>query len=236
MTETDTPVLLLVGAADGFGASLAGAFAGAGHDVVGITRGEHAAAALARATQAHGRRYAHFTCDLAQPQSVEETVRTHAGAATTVVYNAAALVMKPFAETTPGEFEHAWRIGCLGAYAAARAVLPARSARGAGTLIFTGATASRRGGANFAAFASAKFALRGLAQALSREYGRAGVHVAHVVLDGLIDAAQSERRFGKSAGVRIDPDAAAQAYLALARQPRSAWTHELDLRPFAERF
>jgi NAD(P)-dependent dehydrogenase (short-subunit alcohol dehydrogenase family) len=118
----------------------------------------------------------------------------------------------------------------------ARAVLPAMATRGGGVLIFTGATAALRGGAKFTAFASAKFALRGLAQALAREYGATGVHVAHVVLDGLVEGPQTDRRFGPATGARFKPDDVAQIYLQLASQPPSAWTQEIDLRPSAERF
>jgi len=110
------------------------------------------------------------------------------------------------------------------------------AARGKGTIIFTGATAGIRGGAKFSAFASAKFALRGLAQALAREFGPVGVHVAHLVLDGLIDEVQTERRFGTSSSARMSPQAIAQACLDLSAQHPSAWTHEMDLRPFSERF
>ena len=109
-------------------------------------------------------------------------------------------------------------------------------ARQAGTIILSGATAARRGGAKFAAFASAKFALRGLAQSLSREFGPRGIHVAHVVIDGLIDEPQSDRRFGPAELARMDPDAVARTYLGLATQHPSVWTHELDLRPFSGRF
>jgi NAD(P)-dependent dehydrogenase (short-subunit alcohol dehydrogenase family) len=118
----------------------------------------------------------------------------------------------------------------------ARAVLPHMIARGSGAIIFTGATAGLRGGANFSAFASAKFALRGFAQSLAREFAPRGIHVAHVVLDGLIDEVQTDRRFGTSQPGRMEPQAIAQAYLDLARQDVSAWTHEMDLRPFSERF
>ncbi|MCW5705314.1 MAG: SDR family NAD(P)-dependent oxidoreductase, partial [Bradyrhizobium sp.] len=101
---------------------------------------------------------------------------------------------------------------------------------------FTGATAGIRGGANFSAFASAKFALRGLAQSLAREFAPKGVHVAHLVLDGLIDEVQTERRFGTASATRMSPQAIAQACLDLTTQDPSAWTHEMDLRPFSERF
>ena len=147
------------------------------------------------------------------------------------------LTIKPFEQTTASEFEQAWRVACLGAMVAAQAVIPHMAARRQGTIILTGATAGLRGGANFSAFASAKFALRGLAQSLAREYGPKGVHVAHVVLDGLIDEPQTDQRFGS----RVHPggwirSAIAQAYLDLSTQHPSAWTQEMDLRPFSERF
>jgi NAD(P)-dependent dehydrogenase (short-subunit alcohol dehydrogenase family) len=115
-------------------------------------------------------------------------------------------------------------------------VIPHMAARRQGAVILTGATAGLRGTANFSAFASAKFALRGLAQSLAREYGPQGVHVAHVVLDGLIDEPQTDRRFGASSAGRMNASAIAQAYLDLSAQHPSAWTHEMDLRPFSERF
>jgi len=123
----------------------------------------------------------------------------------------------------------------------AQAVIPHMAARRQGMIILSGATAGLRGGANFSAFASAKFALRGLAQSLAREYGPKGVHVAHVVLDGLIDEPQTDRRFGAQASEsqasgRMDPRSIAQAYLDLTRQEPSTWTHEMDLRPFSEKF
>jgi len=152
-----------------------------------------------------------------------------------LVHNAAGFVMKPFAETTLAEFENAWRAANLSAFVVSQTVLPHMVARGTGTLIFSGATAALRGGAKFAAFASAKFAQRGLAQSLAREYGPQGIHVAHVVIDGMIDAATTDRLAG-TGSQRMDPVAIARAYLYLADQHPSAWTHELDLRPSSERF
>ena len=139
-------------------------------------------------------------------------------------------------EVADDDWERIWEINVRAHVYAARAVLPAMLARGRGTVIFTGATASRRGAAKFAAFASAKFALRGLAQSLAREYGPQGIHVAHVLLDGLIDEPQTGQRFGVGASGRMAPDAIAAGYVDLVRQHPSAWTHELDLRPFSERF
>jgi NAD(P)-dependent dehydrogenase (short-subunit alcohol dehydrogenase family) len=110
------------------------------------------------------------------------------------------------------------------------------AARKHGTVIFSGATAGMRGSANLSAFASAKFALRGLAQELAREFGPKGVHVAHVVIDGLIEGHKTDQRFGPSSTERMDAKEVAKAYLGLAAQNSSAWTQEMDLRPFAERF
>src|SRR5262249_18109312 len=153
-----------------------------------------------------------------------------------LIHNAQTLMIKPFTDISADDFEQVWRTCCLGAMVSARAVIPHMVAREAGTVVFTGATAGLRGGAKFSAFASAKFALRGLAQALAREFGPKGVHVAHVVIDGLIDAPRTDERFGPASGGRMDAKSVAQAYLALATQPSSAWTQEMDLRPFAEKF
>jgi len=118
----------------------------------------------------------------------------------------------------------------------ARLVLPGMLQRGSGTVLFSGATASLRGGAGFAAFASAKFALRGLAQSLAREFQPAGIHVAHVVLDGIIGGTPSVARTGIDPAKTLDPAGIARAYAALLAQDKAALTHELDLRPNAERF
>ena len=235
MRDAGRPVLLLAGAAEGLGAHLSRTFAEAGYDVVGLSRSDGSASQLGRVVREGGGTYVHAVCDLTRPAEVAAALHSCVERIDVLVYNAAALVIKPFAETTPEEFEHAWRVASLGAFVTSQAVLPHMAARGSGTLLFSGATASQRGGAKFAAFASAKFALRGLAQALSREYGPQGIHVVHVVLDGLIDAAQTDRRFGPGSR-RMDPDALARAYRYLATQDPSAWTHELDLRPAAERF
>jgi NAD(P)-dependent dehydrogenase (short-subunit alcohol dehydrogenase family) len=131
-------------------------------------------------------------------------------------------------ELEPSDMETMWRVGALGGFLLAREAARHMLPRGRGTVIFTGATASLRGGAGFAAFAGGKFALRALAQSLARELGPSGIHVAHVVLDGQVGR--------DPAGAKIDPDAVAETYLALHLQPKSAWTHELDLRPSVEKF
>jgi len=228
--------LLLTGMAEGFGAEIAETFAQAGHDVIGLSRSLKATEHVTRRVEQAGGKYLHLACDLTQAADAAAAIRPHADRIDVLIHNPHLLTIKPFEQTTTDEFKLAWRVACLGAVIAAQAVIPHMAARQRGTIILTGATAGLRGAANFSAFASAKFALRGLAQSLAREYSPKGVHVAHVVLDGLIDAPQTDQRFGSQASVRMDPRAIAQAYLDLSTQPPSAWTHEMDLRPFSERF
>lgn len=233
---SERPLLLITGIAEGLGAATARAFAEAGFDVLGVARSDRAVSVVARAVAERGGLYTHVTCDLTQPAALAAALDRDAGRVAVCVHNAHRLLIAPCEETTVEDFEQVWRVNCLGAFATARLVLPGMVARNAGTMIFAGATAGLRGGAKFTAFASSKFAVRGLAQALAREYGPRGIHIAHVVLDGLIDEAQSDRRFGPASSTRMDADAVASAYLQLARQHPSAWTQELDLRPYSEGF
>ena len=229
-------LLLVTGIAEGVGARIAATFAHAGYDVVGLARSDTAAGMIDGVVTAAGGTYIHRCADLTRPPEVAAALAPDLGRISVVVHNAHALLIKPFGQLDEAEFERVWRVTCLGAMTVARMVLPHMTAAGSGVLIFTGATASVRGNARFAAFASAKFALRGLAQSLAREYGPSGIHIVHVVLDGLLDEPQTDRRFGSALGVRMDADAVARTYLSLAGQDRSCWTHELDLRPYAERF
>ena len=230
------PTLLLTGAAEGLGTSIAVTFAAAGYDVVGLARTERSSAQLSQRVEQGGGAYTHLICDVGQPIDVAAVLQPHAERIDVFVHNPHLLVRKPFEQTTADEFEQAWRVACLGAVTSAQLVLPHMVARGKGTIVLTGATAGLRGAAQFSAFASAKFALRGLAQSLAREFGPNGIHVAHVILDGLIDEPQTDRRFGPARSTRMNPDSVAAAYLGLASQHPSAWTQETDLRPFAERF
>lgn len=228
--------LLLTGVAEGFGADIAETFARAGHDVIGLSRSARSSEPLTRRVEAAGGKYFHLACDITRTTEAMAAIKPHADRIDVLIHNPHLLVIKPFEQTTIEEFEQAWRVACLGAVISVQSVIPYMAKRQHGTIILTGATAGLRGAANFAAFAAAKFALRGLAQSLAREYGPKGVHVAHVVLDGLIDEPQTDQRFGSSSTVRMDPRSIAQAYLDLATQPPSTWTHEMDLRPFSERF
>ena len=232
----DRPLLLLTGIADGLGAEIAAVFAVAGYDVIGLSRSERAAATVARSVEVAGGQYIHLACDIRRASEAAAAIEPYAARVDVLIHNAHILSVTPFIETTPGEFEDVWRVACLGAMISACAVVPHMAARASGAIVFTGATASLRGASGFSAFASAKFALRGLAQSLAREFGPKGLHVAHVVLDGLIDETQTDRRFGAASANRMEPRSVAQAYLDLVRQRASAWTHEMDLRPSSERF
>lgn len=234
--QAPRPKLLISGVAAGLGASLAKIFAGAGYDVIGLARSDRAESLVRAKVEAEGGTYTHLRCDIGRADAVADALGAHTDQIAVVVHSAHQLMIRPFAETSPEDIEDVWRTTCFGAMLVAGAVLPAMATRGSGCIVLTGATASLRGATNFAAFAAAKFALRGFAQSLAREYSPKGVHVAHVILDGLIDEPQTDRRFGAGATGRMDADSIARTYLALVQQEPSAWTHELDVRPFSERF
>jgi NAD(P)-dependent dehydrogenase (short-subunit alcohol dehydrogenase family) len=233
---TTRPLALVVGIGEGLGANLATAFASAGYDVVGLSRTERVSQLVGAAVREAGGVYTHLVADLTLETQVVAAVRPISDRVDVLIYAAHTLLIRPFVETSSQELETIWRVGCFGAVLVCREVVPGMVARSRGTIIFTGATASVKGGASFSAFASAKFALRGFAQALAREFGPKGVHVAHVVVDGLIEEQQTVVRFGAATAARLDAGAIAEAFLLLARQHRSTWSHEIDLRPFSEKF
>lgn len=219
--------VLVVGAGGVLGAALCGEFRDAGYQVIALRRSRAADAADVVA------------CDLENPLStwrvIDSLVRER-GHFDVAICNAAHLDIAPFIELALEHFDRAWR-ACVGtAFACARAVLPAMRARRQGTLIMSGATASLRGSARFSAFAAAKFALRGLTQSLAREFQPEGVHVAHVIIDGVLRGSASQERFARDPDRCLEPRAVASAFRQLAEQDPGAWTHEIDLRPQAEKF
>lgn len=227
---------LIVGVGPGLGAALARRFAKGGLKVAVAARRAERLGALA--AEIGGKAY---DCDAGDEAAVEALFARAAsdlGPPAAVVYNAGAFQRGAVIETSAADFERAWRILCFGGFlvgrAAARAMLPA----GQGTILFTGATASLRGGANFVNLAVGKFGQRALAQSLARELGPQGIHVAHVIIDGQIEDATREGRGpgARGADALLHPDAIAEAYWQLHVQPRSAWTQELDLRPWVEKF
>jgi NAD(P)-dependent dehydrogenase (short-subunit alcohol dehydrogenase family) len=157
------------------------------------------------------------------------------------IFNAGNMVRGTALDITPAQFESAWRGSAFAGFLFVHATLPLLLDSQGGSLLLTGATASIRGGGPFAAFASAKAALRSLAQSAAREYGPRGIHVAHIVIDGGIDGERlrtsaPDRAAAAGQDGLLDPDTIAETYWHLHQQARSAWTHELDLRPFNERF
>jgi NAD(P)-dependent dehydrogenase (short-subunit alcohol dehydrogenase family) len=179
-------------------------------------------------------------CDVAQPADVASlfaTVARELGTPSLVVFNAGTYVRGGILEITPESFEHCWRIGCFGGFLVGQSAARLMASAGAGTIIFTGATASLRGSAGFANLAVPKFGLRALAQSMARELGPKGVHVAHVIIDGQIESDRSRHLLDERGPASLlPPRAIAESYYQLHRQAPGAWTHELDLRPWVEKF
>ena len=237
---------IIVGAGTGLGAALARRFARAEMNVAMAVRNPARIETLASGYCGVTHRTIALACDATREADVAalfQRVGSELGAPRLVVYNAGGAVRKSVLDTSADEFTRCWENACLGGFlvgrAAARAMLalPA-GGRHRGTILFTGATASLRGGANFVNLAVGKFGLRALAQSLARELQPQGIHVATVLIDGQIE---SNERPGRSVAERgvdavLSPDAIAESYWHLHRQAPSAWTLELDLRPYVEKF
>lgn len=230
------PVSAVIGVGPGNGAAIVRRLAREGYAVAMLARTMRTMEALA-AELPMARPY---PADVADVEAVGAALRQAAdelGPVDVLVYNAGKMVWGSAEEVSLADFETAWRVNTLGALAAARAVVPAMKARGAGRIILIGATASLRGGAATAAFASAKAAQRSLAQSLARGLGPSGIHVSLVIVDGVVDEPVARARLPDNpASFFIAPDAIADTVAMLIRQPPSAWTFELDVRPFAERW
>jgi len=222
------PLALVAGAGAGLGQSLVRSFARNGYTAIGLARTVPVGAT--------GTTQALDLSDATLTASALSKLIAVDGAPKLVVHNTAKLVISEFEKTSNAEFEATWQSMVLTAVNLARGVLPAMVEAGGGTFIVSGATASLRGGRNFAAFASAKAALRALTQSLAREYGPKGIHVVHVILDGIIDTPASRDLHNLDPARMMKPEDIAATYLALADQPASTWTHELDLRPRGEAF
>jgi len=239
---SETVLIMGVGVAAGVGAAVARKFAGAGYHVIIAGRTLEKLDATAGAIIAAGASIEAVVADVTvqdDQHRVFEIVRERNLPVAAVIYNAGSNLPIKFSDLSPEQFEDFWRIGCFGAFLTSRLAIPLLSEQGSGSLFFTGASASLRGRPNFAHFAVAKAGLRNLAQALAREYGPQGIHVAHVIIDGVVNGDIVRGRFAdylESLGDdgALDPDAIAEAFWALHSQPASAWTHELDLRPYKE--
>lgn len=230
-----TPVAVIVGAGPGLGSALARRFAAADMAVAVARRNGDKLSALA--AEVGGKAYACDATDAAAVEDMFAAVTRELGTPTLAVFNAGAYRPGGILDIDPGDFEACWRTGCLGGLHVGQAALRRMAPAGTGTIIFTGATASLRGGAGFANLAVPKFGLRALAQSMAREFGPKGIHVAHAIIDGQISGERpGYRAVERGADAVLAPAAIAEAYLRLHEQPRSAWTQELDLRPCLETF
>ncbi|MDW3095767.1 MAG: SDR family NAD(P)-dependent oxidoreductase [Gammaproteobacteria bacterium] len=221
---------IIVGAGPGLGVSLATQLAMSDYKVVALNRSK---------INNDNERIKIIQLDASDVKSSKNTIESiinQYGVPHVLIHNPAQLLIKPFLETSYDEFKLAWQDMVMSAFNVFRAVLPGMVQRGEGTIIVSGATASLRAGENFSAFASAKFALRGLTQSVAREYQKKGIHVAHVILDGILDTSNSRILHSMNPSDMMSTDEVALAYLQVIEQKPSAWTHELDLRPTNEKF
>ncbi len=239
-----SPAAIIIGAGDATGGAIARAFAAEGLTacVNRRTRNSEQLDALARSICDQGYKSRAFPGDARNEDemiALFAQVEADVGPVEVAVFNIGANVNFPITETTVRVYQKVWEMGSLGGFLMGREAARHMIPRGRGTILFTGATASLRGGSGFAAFSGAKAALRMLAQSMARELGPKGIHVAHTVIDGAIDTAFIKGRHpafdeAKAADLILSPDAIAANYVMLHKQPKSAWTHELDLRPWGE--
>jgi NAD(P)-dependent dehydrogenase (short-subunit alcohol dehydrogenase family) len=235
----------VIGAGDFIGAAIAKRFAAEGFMVfVGRRNGDKLAALVAEIEAAGGRAVAR-SLDARQEDAVTQFLaEADAYAPLEVcIFNVGANVNFPLRETTERVFRKVWEMACYGGFLAAREAARLMLPRGRGAIFFTGATASLRGGSGYAAFASAKFGLRAVAQSAARELGPKNIHVAHLIIDAAVDTAWVRQRIADREGVGSDaipqerllePASVAETYWQLYRQPRDAWTFETEIRPFGE--
>jgi len=237
-------VALVAGVGDGLGGAVARRFAREGHPTVLVARNAERLARIAgEIAQAGGRGIA-YVADLREESAVAklfDDVEAAIGPIDVAVFNTGANYRASILDTPADMFEKVWRLGCYAGFLVGREAARHMVPRGQGTIIFTGATASVRGAANFAAFAAAKGGVRQVAQAMARELGPQGIHVASVIIDGMIDSPRVRERFaGRITELppegMLRPADIAEVYWQLHQQPRSAWSFEVDVRPWAEKF
>lgn len=236
------PVCAIVGAGEGLGSALAARFAGEGFDIALISRSETgSAAALASAAKAGAAVNARFfAADAMRPETIERALATVAGdmgEIDVLIYNVRGefTSCEPL-EMTYAQLEDVYRVEVVGAFAAAKSVLPAMRERGRGSVFFSSATAAFRGSGTHPLYAIGKFGLRALSQSLSKAYAKDGVHIVHVRLDCDLDVPMMRKLYGDKLepGTLADTADVAQAYWLTHQQPKSAWSNEIELRPSTE--
>jgi NAD(P)-dependent dehydrogenase (short-subunit alcohol dehydrogenase family) len=241
---TKPNVALVAGVGEGLGGAIARRFARGGHPTVLVARNADRLARIAAGIEAAGGRGIAYVADLREESAVAklfDDVEAEIGPIDVAVFNTGANYRASILDTPADMFEKVWRLGCYAGFLVGREAARHMVPRGQGSIIFTGATASLRGAAQFAAFAAAKGGVRQVAQAMARELGPQGIHVASVIIDGMIDSPRVRERFPERAAQlppdgMLKPDDIAETYWQLHRQPRDAWTFEVDLRPWAEPF
>ena len=243
MANTKTAVIIGVGPSEGLGAYIAKAAAADGLHAVLAGRTADVINGVAEEIRQSGGQATAVATDATDEAAIAQLIEAAEaiGPIDLAVYNAGNNFSGDFMKMEASYFEKAWRVGCLGGFLFGQAALKPMLARGAGSLIFTGASASKRGRPNFAAFTAAKAGLRAMAQSLAREFGPQGIHVGHVVVDGGIAGDKLLSRGLKWVEERgmdglVGLDGIAESYMFLHQQPRNAWTHELDLRTHKETF
>jgi NAD(P)-dependent dehydrogenase (short-subunit alcohol dehydrogenase family) len=243
-------VAVVVGVGPGLGAALVRRFARDGHTAAGRAIGGYPVAMIARSrefmdglaaeVEAAGGRTLAVTADVGDAEQVGrafDAVRSKLGTPEILLYNAGSGKWGTIAEITPQEYEQSWRVNAYGAFLCAKQAAPDMLANKRGVMLFTGATAGIKAGPKSVAFGPAKFAVRGLAQSLARDLGPRGIHVAYINIDGGIDIPHIRTQMPSLKDEDLlKPAAIAETYWHLANQDPSAWTHELDVRPFKEKF
>jgi NAD(P)-dependent dehydrogenase (short-subunit alcohol dehydrogenase family) len=236
--------VLVIGAGDATGGAIARRFAREGYIACVTRRSADKLTALVRQIESEGGVAHGFGSDARKEEQVVEliaSIERDIAPIEVAVFSVGGNVRFGITETTERVYRKVWEMGCYAGFLIGREVAKAMLPRKHGTILFTGATASLRGAAGFAAFAGAKHGLRALAQSMARELGPLGIHVAHVVIDGAIDTEFIEQMFPERYALKdqdgiLDPGVIAENYWQLHRQQRSAWTHELDLRPWTEKW
>ena len=223
------PLAIVVGAGPGLGQALMRRFEKGGYKAIGFVRSSPSA------NNDLDIRQLNFSQAEDTKAEIVSLIEEY-GPPKVVIHNTANLVIAPFLETRLSDYEDTWRCMFLSAVTLAQAVIQPMMRGGGGAFLVTGATASLRGGARFSAFASAKFALRGLTQSLAREYQSSGIHVAHFILDGIIDTEASRELHSLDPSRMMKTEDIAENYWHIAHQANSAWSHEIDLRPQSENF
>ncbi|HJM07536.1 MAG TPA: SDR family oxidoreductase [SAR324 cluster bacterium] len=236
--------VIVMGAGNATGGAIARRFAREGYTACISRRNVEKLQPLVQRIEEAGGRVRAFGADARKEDQVQDMFRTveeEVGPIEVCVFNVGGNVRFPLEETTSRVFYKVWEMGCFAGFLTGREAVRYMKPRGRGTILFTGATSSMRGASGFAAFSGAKFGLRSLAQSLAREFGPQGIHVAHIIIDGAIDTEWIQELFPETYAKKeeegiLNPEEIAEAYWQLHLQKRSAWTQEMDLRPWMEHF